>query len=63
MANTGILTTMLARGESAAVLAQIVFASGIANSSIYPNIIIVVVVTTVLISAIGIPIFARKLRE
>jgi len=63
MANTGILTVMLARGESAAVLAQIVFAAGIANSAMYPDIIIVVVVTTVLISAIGIPIFARKLPE
>jgi Na+:H+ antiporter len=60
MSNTGILTVMLTRGESAAVLAQIVFASSIANSSIYPDIIIVVIVTTVLISAIGIPIFARK---
>jgi len=60
MSNTGILTVMLARGESAAVLSQIVLAAGIANSSVYPDIIIVVVVATVLISAIGIPIFARK---
>ena len=58
--NTGILTVMFARGESAAVLAQIVVAAGIANALIYPDIIIVVVVTTVIISAIGIPIFARK---
>jgi cell volume regulation protein A len=59
-ANTGILTVMFARGESAAVLAQIVFAAGIANALIYPDIIIIVIVTTVVISAIGIPIFARK---
>jgi cell volume regulation protein A len=61
--NTGILTTMYARGETAAVLAQIVFVSGIANASVYPDVIIIVVITTVVISALGIPIFARKLRQ
>ncbi len=59
--NTGILTTMYARGETAAVLAQIVFVSGIANASLYPDVIIIVVITTVVISALGIPIFARRL--
>jgi cell volume regulation protein A len=61
--NTGILTTMYARGETAAVLAQIVFVSGIANASVYPDVIIIVVITTVVISALGIPIFGRKLRQ
>jgi cell volume regulation protein A len=61
--NTGILTTMYARGETAAVLAQIVFVSGIANASLYPDVIIIVVITTVVISALGIPIFGRKLRQ
>jgi len=59
--NTGMLAVMFARGESAAVLAQIVVASGIANALIYPDIIMVVVVTTVIISAIGIPIFSQKI--
>jgi cell volume regulation protein A len=60
LANKGLLTTMLPRGLSAAVVAEIVVASGIPNASIYPDIIMIVIVTTVVISAIGIPIFARK---
>jgi len=62
LSNSGILTTMFARGESAAVLTQIVVAAGILNASVYPDIIMSIIVTTVVISAIGIPIFARKSR-
>jgi cell volume regulation protein A len=62
LANKGLLTTMLPRGLSAAVVAEIVVASGIPNASIYPDIIMVVIVTTVVISAIGIPIFTRTRR-
>jgi cell volume regulation protein A len=58
--NSGILTTMFARGESAAVLIQIVVAAGILNASVYPDIIMSIIVTTVVISSIGIPIFAKK---
>jgi cell volume regulation protein A len=61
--NSGFLTTMLPRGLSAAVVAEVVVAAGIANASSYPNIIMIVIVTTVVISALGIPIFARKLPE
>jgi cell volume regulation protein A len=61
LGSAGILTAMFARGESAAVLAQIVLAAGIANALVYPDLIIVVVVTTVVISAIGIPIFGRRM--
>jgi len=60
LSNSGILTTMFARGESAAVLTQIVVAAGILNASVYPDIIMSIIVTTVVISAIGIPIFTRK---
>jgi cell volume regulation protein A len=60
LANKGLLTTMLPRGLSAAIVAEIVVASGIPNALMYPNIIMVVIVTTVVISAIGIPIFTRK---
>ena len=63
LANSGILTTMFARGESAAVLTQIVLAAGILNAVVYPDIIMSIIVTTVVISAIGIPIFARKSRQ
>jgi cell volume regulation protein A len=60
LANSGILTTMFARGESAAVLTQLVVAAGVLNASVYPDIIMSIIVTTVVISSIGIPIFARK---
>jgi NhaP-type Na+/H+ and K+/H+ antiporter len=59
LANKGLLTTMLPRGLSAAVVAEIVVASGVPNASIYPGVIMVVIVTTVVISAIGIPVFTR----
>ena len=58
--NSGFLITMLPRGLSAAVVAEVVVISGIAHAADYPDIIMVVIVATVIIAAIGIPIFARK---
>jgi cell volume regulation protein A len=58
--SSGFLATMLPRGLSAAVVAEIVVVAGIAHASDYPDIIMVVIVATVVIAAIGIPIFARK---
>ena len=63
LANKGILATMLPRGLSAAVVAEIAASSGIPNARLYPEIVIVVIATTVIISAIGIPLFARKPRR
>ena len=63
LANTGILATMLPRGLSAAVVAAIVASSGIPNARLYPEIVTVVIATTVIISAVGIPLFARKSPE
>lgn len=60
LANTGILATMLPRGLSTAVVAEIVASSAIPDARLYPEIAIVVIVTTAIISAVGIPIFARK---
>jgi len=59
-ASTGILATMMPRGLSAAVVAEIAAISAIPNARLYPEITIVVIATTVIISAVGIPIFARK---
>ena len=59
----GILTTMLPRGLSAAVVAEIAAASAIPHAWLYPEIVIIVIVTTVIISAIGLPLFARKSPE
>jgi len=63
LANTGILATMLSRGLSAAVVAEIVASSDIPNARLYPEIVVVVIATTVIISAVGIPLFARKLPQ
>lgn len=60
LAHEGILATMLPRGLSAAVVAEIAASSAIAHARLYPEIAIVVIATTVIISAIGIPLFARK---
>lgn len=59
----GILTAMLPRGLSAAVVAEIAATSAIPNARLYPDIVILVIVTTVTISALGIPLFARKSPE
>jgi cell volume regulation protein A len=60
LANKGILATMLPRGLSAAVVAEIAASSGIANARLYPEMVIVVIATTVITSAVGIPLFAKK---
>ena len=60
LSKTGILATMMPRGLSAAVVAEIAAISAIPNARLYPEITIVVIVTTVIISAVGIPLFARK---
>jgi cell volume regulation protein A len=60
LSSRGILTTMLARGESAAVLVQIVFAAGIANAGAYPDMIMAIIITTVILSALGILIYGRE---
>jgi cell volume regulation protein A len=57
---SGFLTTMLPRGLSAAVVAEVVVVSGIDHAASYPDIIMVIIVATVVMAAIGIPIFARK---
>ena len=58
--NKGILTFMLPRGLSAAVVAEVVAVSAIPNASMYPYIIIIVIITTVIMSALSIPVFGRK---
>lgn len=60
LANSGLLTTMLPRGLSAAVMAQIVVNSGIPDALVYPDIIVAVILITVIIAAIGILILGRQ---
>ena len=59
-ANSGLLTTMLPRGLSAAVMAQIVLSSGIHGASAYPDIIVAIILITVIIAAIGIMFTGRQ---
>lgn len=51
---------MLPRGLSAAVVAEVVAISAIPNASMYPYIIIIVIITTVILSALSIPVFGGK---
>jgi cell volume regulation protein A len=60
LANKGILAAMVPRGLSAAVVAEVAASSGISNARLYPEMVIVVIATTVIISAVGIPLFTRK---
>ena len=62
-ANSGLLTTMLPRGLSAAVMAQIVVSSGIPDASVYPDVIVAIILITVIISAIGILILGRQAHQ
>ena len=59
----GLLTTMMARGESSAVLIQLVIAAKIQNADVYPNLVVSIILTTVIISAIGMLIFGRRMDE
>jgi cell volume regulation protein A len=60
LANKGVLATMVPRGLSAAVVAEVAASSGISNARLYPEMVIVIIATTVIISAVGIPLFTRK---
>ncbi|RPJ64002.1 MAG: hypothetical protein EHM12_00860 [Dehalococcoidia bacterium] len=55
-----LLTTMIARGESAAVLIQMVIASKIKTADVYPNLVMSIILTTVIISAVGMLFFGRN---
>ena len=57
----GLLTTMMARGESSAVLIQLVIAAKIQNADVYPNLVMSIILTTVIISATGMLIFGRRM--
>jgi potassium/hydrogen antiporter len=60
LSHKGLLSTMMARGESSAVLIQLVIAAKIPNADLYPNLVMSIILTTVIISAIGMLIFGRS---
>jgi cell volume regulation protein A len=63
LGNMGILATMMPRGLSAAVIAELAVASSIPHARLYPEIVTVVIAGTVIISAVGIPLFTRSSRR
>jgi cell volume regulation protein A len=61
--NMNILISMYPRGLSVAVVAQLIVASNIPNASTYSDIATVVIVTTIIISALGVLLFVKRLPE
>jgi len=56
-----VMTMMLPRGLSAAVMAELIVLSGIPNANVFPQVVIVVIFSTVVIAGIGTSIFKRKM--
>lgn len=48
-----LITFMMPRGLAAAIMAQLVATSGIVNASLFPDMILVVIITSVIITSIG----------
>lgn len=55
-----VITMMLPRGLSAAVMAELIVLSGIPNADVFPQVVIVVIISTVVIAGIGTSILKRK---
>jgi cell volume regulation protein A len=58
--NRKLITLMLPRGLAAAIMAQLVSSSNIYNAHMYPDITIIVIISTVLISSLG-PFLVRRI--
>ena len=56
-----VMTIMLPRGLSAAVMAELIVLSGIPNAEVFPQVVIVVIISTVVIAGVGTSILKRKL--
>jgi len=61
--NLEIIRIMIPRGLATAVLSELIAMSGIPGTDNFPQIVIVVIITTVVISAMGASIIGRKTRE
>jgi len=58
--NRILMTIMLPRGLAAAVLASLPLTVGIPNSQVFPEVVFMVILTTVLMCTIGVAILKRK---
>jgi cell volume regulation protein A len=57
-----VITIMLPRGLSAAVMSELIVLSGIPNAGLFPQIVIVVIISTVVIAGIGTSLLKRKFK-
>ena len=55
-----LITLMMPRGLAAAIMAQLVASSGISYASLFPDIIIIVIIVSVMISSVGSSYLRRK---
>ncbi|HUV54008.1 MAG TPA: cation:proton antiporter [Candidatus Krumholzibacteriaceae bacterium] len=56
-----VLTSMMPRGLAAAIMAQLVASSGIAYSSMFPELIMIVIIVSVVISSVGAALLKRRM--
>jgi len=56
-----VITMMLPRGLAAAVMAELIVLSGIENAEVFPQVVIVVIISTVVIAGLGTSVLKRKL--
>jgi len=61
--NSGVLTLMMPRGLAAAIMAQLVASSGIAYSSMFPELIMIVIIVSVVISSMGASLLKRRMNK
>lgn len=61
--NSGVLTSMMPRGLAAAIMAQLVAWSGIAYSSMFPELIMIVIILSVVISSVGASLLKRRMNK
>jgi len=60
---SSVLTSMMPRGLAAAIMAQLVASSGIAYSSMFPELIMIVIIVSVVISSVGAAIIKRRMNR
>lgn len=58
-----LITIMLPRGLAAAVLASLPFISGVPGSEVFPEIVFIVIITTIVICTVGVAVLKKKIKS
>jgi cell volume regulation protein A len=58
-----LVSIMLPRGLAAAVLASIPFTSGVPGSEVFPEIVFIVIITTIIICTVGVSVLKKKTKQ